>query len=202
MDISYRLGTPEDSPAVFDVFIQSIADLSRRTGTPDANLLMDPAFVATYRDVCQPLFDYLAASAEQYWVAERESGVVGYARSILEDGVRELTDFFVLPDSQSAGIGRTLIARAFPAEGARRKVIMGTTDIRAQALYLRSGVYPRFAINSLSRKPDPVRIQSDLVFRPVTSSPDTLAALRAVDKTVLGFERDAKHEVFLRVRKA
>ena len=65
------------------------------------------------------MFEHLAATADQWWIAEDEATgrAVGYARSILRDGVRELTEFFVLPDAQSAGVGRGLLERAFPADG-------------------------------------------------------------------------------------
>lgn len=203
MDITYRRGTLQDTPAIFNVFTHCFNDLSRRTGTADHdNVWTDPTFVAAIWDRFQSQFEYLATTAEQYWVAEQEGQVVGYARSILENGVRELTEFFVWPACQSAGIGRELLLHAFPVEGARRRVIMATTDIRAQARYLKNGVYPRFAIQYLFRKPEPMSSQTDLVFTPATSSLQTLAALRAIDKRVVGFERDAKHEFLLQHRKA
>jgi hypothetical protein len=43
-----------------------------------------------------------------------------------------------------------------------------------------------------------VPTQTDLVFTAATYSADTLAALRAIDRIVLDFERDAKHGLFLR----
>jgi hypothetical protein len=42
------------------------------------------------------VFDFLARSGEQFWVADQDGQLVGYARMILHDGVREFTEFFVL----------------------------------------------------------------------------------------------------------
>ena len=76
--------------------------------------------------------------ATRWWFAEDEATgeAIGYARSILRDGVRELTEFFVLPEAQGAGVGRGLLARAFPADGARHRAIVATMDPRAIARYL------------------------------------------------------------------
>ena len=72
----------------------------------------------------RPLYDHLARTGEHFWIAERDGESIGYARSVLRDGVRELTEFFVLPGHQSAGLGRELLSRAFPTEGARHRVIV------------------------------------------------------------------------------
>src|SRR5216683_2963158 len=47
---------------------------------------------------------------------------------------------------QSAGVGRELLARDFPAEGVSHRSIIATTDSRAQGRYLRAGVYTHFPI--------------------------------------------------------
>jgi GNAT superfamily N-acetyltransferase len=50
-----------------------------------------------------------------------------------------LTEFFVLPDHQSRGIGRALIERAFPAGRGNVRSIIATSDVRAQARYYAAG---------------------------------------------------------------
>jgi GNAT superfamily N-acetyltransferase len=179
VDATYRLGTLADSRAVFDVRMQSLG----------INLEYDPAWD-----------DYLAQTADHFWVAERDRQVIGYARSILHDGVRELTEFFVHPSSQSAGVGRELLVRAFPATGARRRVILASQDVRAQARYLKSGVYPRFSWTDFSRKPEPVNVPSDLAIEPVSATRETLAAIGAIDKALFDFRRDTDHEFLFKGR--
>ena len=99
MSTTYRLGTLADSRAVVKVLVQSIADLSRRTHpeSPWAH----PEFAALVNEPLQPLYDHLARTAEYFWLAERDGQVVGYARSTRQDDVGDLTDFFVVPDSES-----------------------------------------------------------------------------------------------------
>ena len=50
------------------------------------------------------MFEFLAHTASQFWVAERAGEIIAYARSIEHDGLQELTEFFVSPDQQSAGV--------------------------------------------------------------------------------------------------
>jgi len=72
--------------------------------------------------------------------------MIGFSRSIVRGHVRELTELFVMPCQQSGGVGAELLSRAFPDEGAAYRAIIASSDARAQALYLKSGVYPRFPI--------------------------------------------------------
>ena len=128
MTITFRPATPEDTPSLFVVSEHAIADLAHRKGygwdtDPD-----DPA--AWLRR--QSLYEHLAASADKCVLAEDEQGqIIAYARSILRAGMRELTELFVLPGQQSGGVGRELLARAFPAEGAEHRSIVATSDARA-----------------------------------------------------------------------
>lgn len=68
------------------------------------------------------------------------------------------------------------------------------------ARYLKAGVYPRLPIYFLSGTPRPGNVETDLIFEPVSAAPDALAAIRATDQAVLGFARDAQHEVLLHDR--
>ena len=52
------------------------------------------------------LYEHLAATADQFWLAKRGETLLGFARSLLRDGLRLLTEFFVLPGEQSSGLGR------------------------------------------------------------------------------------------------
>jgi hypothetical protein len=177
VSVTYRPGTPEDSRAVADVTAQNFADLTFER--------------------YQALYNHLARTAEHFWVAEQAGQIIGYARSTLRDGLRELTDFNVAPGSQSAGVGRELLARVFPATGARRRVILASQDVRAQARYLKSGVYPRFSWTAFSRTPEPVSAATDLTVEPVSATRDTIAACAVIDKELFDFSREADHEFLL-----
>lgn len=134
-----RRATVADSRACFDVFRDSLADLMGRNGLfaagstgPGGDELW-PAYEA--------LFEHLAATCAQWWVAEGEDGrLAGYARSTQRGDVLELTEFFVAPGARVKGVGRALLERAFaPGLGAHRAII-ATVDAPAVALYLRFGV--------------------------------------------------------------
>ena len=115
--------------------------------------------------------------------------------------MRELIEFFVLPDRQGRGVGRELLARTFQASAGVRRAVIATTETHALARYLKAGVYPLFPIYFISGKPRPVEVETDLRFEPVTAGPETLAALRSIDQTVLGFARDADHGYLLHDRR-
>jgi hypothetical protein len=139
------------------------------------------------------LYEHLAHTAAHFWVAEKEGRLIGFARSILRDGLLELTEFFIRPDEQSAGLGRELLARTFPEDGARRRTLIATLDSRAQARYLKAGVYPAFPIYYFWRIPEPTTVVTDLNIEPISASPQSLEILGQLDKALLDHHREADH---------
>lgn len=199
--VSFRRGNLDDARAIYEVFVRTTADLERRMRVPDAsNIWLDPAFVASFWERRRALFEHLTRTAEHLWVAEQDGGIVGYARTTFHGGLRELTEFFVLPEHQASGIGRELLARAFPAEGATRRAIIATTDVRALARYLKAGVYPRFPVYYLERAPEPVEVATDLDFRQAVDTGAAMAAIREIDRALFGFARDADHAYLFTTR--
>lgn len=182
---------------MFDVFLESILDLGRRTGSMPITGGDDPRVIPRLWETRQPLFDHLAHSADQFWVAERQGRVVGYARSIVRAGLRQLTEFFVLPGEQSAGVGRELMGRAFPTDPHQRRAVVASTDIRAQSRYLKAGLFPLFPIFYLSRQAQDEPETGDLAFEAVTSSRVVLEGLAAIDRAVLDLRRDEEHDWLL-----
>lgn len=186
----YRRGGALDSEPCFRVCEAAIDDLGRRTGA----IANDTAGEPWPWDIRRPLFDHLAATADEWWIAEDDGGaMLGYARSMERDGTRELTEFFVHPTAQSGGIGRELLARAFPADSARHRSIIATTDVRAVSRYLREGLAGRLPLAGFEAAPRAVTIETDLVREPIIASDGTLEALGAIDRDVLGFRRDVDH---------
>lgn len=191
MNVTYRIGTTHDSRAMFSVFRAAVLDLQRRIGMEVAANAFDTAEVEAAWQRYRPLFEHLAEHNERFWVAEDAGQIVGYARSILRGTVRELTEFFVHPGNQSAGVGRELLARAFPPEGAANRFIVATSDTRALGRYLKSGVRPQFTILGLSRAPAPVDSPDpDVTATPLTGSAQDIAFVAEVDSKLLGFRRD------------
>jgi GNAT superfamily N-acetyltransferase len=196
MTPEFRPGTIDDSYPVYTIFERSLKDFSRRSNVQADQTAADPEAWKHRR----PLFEHLARTADQFWIAEEAGRPIGYARSILRDGTSELTEFFVLPGSQSAGVGRELLARAFPAAGARHRAIIATFDARALGRYLRAGVYPHFPIYYFRRAPEVSPEPSDLSIEAFAAAERVLPALRAIDQEILGYTRDIDHTWLAQVR--
>jgi GNAT superfamily N-acetyltransferase len=196
MSVTYRAGTAEDSYAVFYLFEETIADLVRRFGVTIPTSISSPQALAKMWDERRSLYDHLARTADQYWIAEQAGEIIGFSRAIMRGGMQELTELFVKPEIQSSGVGRELITRALPS-GAAHRTIIATPDFRAQALYLKMGVYPRFPIYYFGRTPDLVPLETDLGFVPAAES---LEALAGIDQQILGHRRDVDHQWLLSER--
>lgn len=192
MTITYRPGTSADSFAVFQVFLKSITDYSERMNVQAITGGNDPAMLETLWDVRKPLFDFLAESASQFWIAERDREILGYARSIEHDGLQELTEFFVTPNQQSAGVGSGLLSRAFADNGARYRTIIATFDERALFNYMRMGVYGRIILKYFSRKAEVVSVETDLRIEPLDLKIH-LEAMNQIDKEIVCHTREDIH---------
>jgi GNAT superfamily N-acetyltransferase len=193
--VTYREGTLADSRAAFDVFLEAILDLAHRHGLGVHIETDTPEKIEKLWNERRGLFEHMANHAESFWIAEEDGRPVGYARTFMRSGLRELTEFFVRPSVQARGVGRELLARAFPAEGAARRVIMATMDARALTRYLRTGLRPRFVQFYFGRKAEPRAVPTDLVIEPMPAPIDdaTLDALAAIDRVVLEIRRDQDH---------
>ena len=209
--VRYRRGVAADDRAVHRVYVEAINEIDRRLGSALADEPGDEVAIEADWTKRRTLFAHLAATADQFWVAEDAGRVLGYARSILRDGLRELTEFFVLPGHQGGGLGGELLARAFPAAGARQRAIIATLEPAALSRYLRSGVGARCLIAYIGRSLDPGRPSApaatssaalaDLAVEEVAADVAGLESLAAIDLAVLGHRRDLDHAWLLRERR-
>ena len=195
--ITYEQGQLGDIHEVYMIFEETLADLVNRLGFAGTTSWGDKEQLEKMWQIRRPLYEHLTHTAEHFWLAKANNEVVGFARSTWRDGVRELTELFVKPGTQSSGLGRELIERAFPKTDAERRVIIATSDFRAQALYLKSGVFPRFPIYYFGRQPEQVAFTSDLDFIPLENNAETLATLAEIDAAVIGFRRHVDQQWFL-----
>jgi GNAT superfamily N-acetyltransferase len=180
-----RQATAEDSRRAFDVFLPSVQDLARRQNNP-----WEVEAEAQWARM-QYLFDYLAEHAAEWWIAEEAGSgrAIGYARSVERGGLFELAEFFVHPESQSTGIGAALLARAFPPDRGDVRVIIATTDVRAQARYYRAGTVARFPFVAMLAKPRPIDPDPTVEAVPVTPEGSEIDDLRRIESAVLEFDR-------------
>lgn len=198
--ITYRPGTPDDSYTVFHIFEETIADLVRRMGHAGPMSFDDPEKLARMWEERKPLYDHLAQTAEHFWIAEQGGQPVGFARSVRREDVRELTEFFVHPGAQASGVGRELLGRAFAAEPGVRRSVIASPEVRAQALYLRSGVHIHCPIYYFSREPRPVEPDLSLGLVPIGDEPGVLDTIATFDYMTVGYRRDVDHGWLLRER--
>lgn len=183
---SIRQATADDAESCHEVMWTSVTDLGARRGTPLAGS------AAEWWAAGQSMQRFLVDRAAEWWVAEAGSRIVGYGRSIERDGLFELTEFFVLPTSQSRGVGRALLERAFPSRPGQVRSIIATTDERALTRYYAAGTAPRFAILTLYGQPQRTRGQSALMARPI--SVDLASQLDTVREIELATLESARGE--------
>jgi GNAT superfamily N-acetyltransferase len=192
MTITYRPGTLEDSQTVFHIFVKSLMDLGERTNVMAITGGNDPKVLESLWQRRKSMFEFLARTASQFWVAEREGEMIGYARSIQFDGLQELTEFFVLPDQQSAGVGGELLARAFPTSGAQYRTIIATLDERALYRYMKAGVYGRLPLKYFYRRAEKVDVQTDLEIESMNIDLHK-ESINRIDREILAHSREPIH---------
>jgi GNAT superfamily N-acetyltransferase len=184
--LALRRATPDDTDACHRVMWHAITDLARRHGMP-----MEGTADDWWRS-SEPQFRYLSHAAAEWWVAEESTtgSIVGYARSIERGGLLELTEFFVHPGRQAKGVGRALLARAFPLGRGEVRSIIATTDVRALGRYYAADTVPRFPLLTLTGAPaDPGPIAGLEVVHLDGTVPGQLADVAAVERAVLGYPR-------------
>lgn len=141
----------------------------------------------------QPYLTHMATHAAEWWIAEDRSdgAILAYARSIERGRLFELSELFVDPDRQAAGVGRQLIERAFPPGRGEVRAIIATTDVRGLHRYYAAGTVIRSAMASLAAPPKPARPTGDLdVTRAHAVDVGEVAAL---EETVFGHARHADY---------
>jgi GNAT superfamily N-acetyltransferase len=180
-----RRATADDVMACHDVLWESVTDLGRRQATP---------LVGTAEEwwrSAESIHRFLAGHAAEWWVAESRNAarLVGYARSIERGGLLELTELFVRPGSQSRGLGRALLERAFPLSRGDVRSIIATSDVRALARYYAAGTVARFPILTIGGTPADARLDPRLTAAQLTPGASAAAAIGEVERVVLGFER-------------
>lgn len=177
-------------PGVFAIFRRSLYDYLYRIGLASEAEAKDPPVTDAWKRQ-GPFIEHLWATAAENWVAVgSDDRPLGWAMSVERDGHLELTHFFVDPGGQNSGIGRGLIARAFPLGRGTHRSLAATLDARALSLYLRSGV--SFVITSadLILRPGGVAETTDLEFTPLAPDDSAVTAIAALEKTILGFSRE------------
>jgi GNAT superfamily N-acetyltransferase len=200
MPVTFRPGSRSDLRVSQDILVRTVDAFAERMGQgppePSTPVEQDALW-----DRLRPTWEHLDDTADAFWIAESEGRIVGYARSIVRGSVRELTELFVLPEEQGHGIGGNLLARVFPREHGRNRVIVATLDPAALASYLRAGTTGRFTILSLRRAAEAdAAVPDGLDLRQAELTEQTVDALGRIDAAVIGHRRDVDHRWLLTQR--
>lgn len=197
-EITIRRAIAADTQQCHRIALAALGDLSTRQGVPWE---VDP-------DEAWPRWEWLHTRLEdhsaEWWVAEdgATGQLVGYARSVERGGLFELTELFVSPGSQSAGVGGRLLASAFPVGRGEVRAIIATTDVRALSRYVRADTVARFPILTMEATPLPEPRSTDGAERrdgltPVSASAADLPILAEIERRVLEFDRGADETAWL-----
>jgi GNAT superfamily N-acetyltransferase len=184
----FRRGTPDDSRPAFDLSMAAVGDLFERQNHP---LAIDPD---AFWEVLQPYLSHLAAHAAEWWVAEdsADGTLIGHARAVQRGGLFELSELFVRPNAQSAGVGKALIERAFPLGRGEVRLILATNDLRALARYYAADTVARFGMASLAAAPRANgEGAGDLEVQQGSTADTSLIA--EIERNVVGYARDADY---------
>lgn len=195
-ELVLRPGTPADSRACYEVFLPAIRDLTARLGSP---WQPDPEQLWPR---LRPMYEHLADHAAEWWVAEQPGSgqLAGYARSVERGGLFELSELFVHPERQSAGLGRALLERAFPLGRGEVRAIIATTDVRALRRYHASGTFARFPIAALEGPPS-ADAPLDPGLEIVAATAADVPTLRRIEADVLEFDRGDMFDFLLADRR-
>ena len=185
-EVSYRLARKEDSPAIVDVYYESIGDLLSRN-----NLSMPlpprPALLGF-------LEYYLPTSI--FHVAELEGQIVAIACAVVRDHIWYLNLFWARPDQQRKGIGMPLLKRVWNAgkeAGASIFFTHSSMDTTAMAAYMKLGMLPGHQILYFGGKPE--RLPSHPSGYEVAMLDKHVAM--EIDREVRGTGRELEHEFWL-----
>lgn len=204
---SYRPARPDELAACADIWRTSINDYI----LPLGQLEIPPEQAPLLR-----LYAHLQATDPERFVvatmpdpvADGAERIVGFAAAVMRERLWFLSMCFVLPEMQGAGVGRALLAKVAPPEGA--DVVRATATDSAQpisnALYASLGIVPRLPLLNLIGHPlrpaafgslpsgiRPVPFE-ELVSGPAGAGHAELAAeVDALDRDLLGVAHPLDH---------
>ena len=199
MSITLRRFHREENIKVCAVFARALGELLKRTsGEPLVDLADPQEWQAFWEQRCD-LFAHLSATGEG-WLAEINHQIVGYARSVVRDDLRQLSEFFVLPDMQGQGVGSALLEHAFPHDENIRRLVVATTDASAVMRYTKSRVYNQTVVFEFEKTPQHRGLVRGLEVDVVIPTQHTFALLNDIDRDVLGHTREVDHRWLIQHR--
>jgi len=175
--VRLRATTDDDLPALYTLFLASIADVYRPHGFPPPAPGFD-VFAAQQRHI-------LRQDPTLCRVAEEAGEPVGFASAWVRDGDWFLASLFVASAAQARGSGAALLAAVWGDGLERRRTITDAIQPISNGLYARRGLIPVTPILAFSGTPSADAELEQAV-------PDA-AELARIDGVAYGFDRRVDH---------
>jgi GNAT superfamily N-acetyltransferase len=187
--ITFRPATENDLDPAYNVFYQNELEEGETPPSPPDGASLELRHIL---------------STGSMYVAEEDGQILGFASAITRGTITYLTDLFVLPTLQSGGLGKTLLQHVLPHDGLIH-CTMSSTDPRAQALYIRSGMQPQYANFNLRQqrsKLDEPPINVEETGIEIIEGDAGDPAFVRWDARVSGRERTIDHEFWVKQQQA
>jgi GNAT superfamily N-acetyltransferase len=197
-EIRFRAADAGDLRACWEVWRESLNDYM---------VLLNEPPIPIEADTITRLHEHLRSTdPERFVVATRptEDGgerIVGFTSAVRRDDLWFLSMLFVRPEEQGAGLGRALLARTLPQDGAILATATDTAQPISNALYASLGIVPRMPAFSVMGRPardglDP--LPSGVVAQPIGSGAydrdeGVAGIIDAIDRELIGFVRPQDH---------
>ncbi len=200
IDVNYRLAREDDLSAMRVIQGTALRHLivTREGKRPSAMPITDQPS-AEMRHV-------LRTDPKLAWLAIGEGRPIGFSVGLVRRELWFLSDLFVLPEAHGKGVGGELLQRCLAGgleRGARIRSVLSSSDPGAQALYIRAGIVPRFAVfgiegpaRGLGDLP-PLRAPMKETIRQASLSRIWIRRLGDLDEMIWGCRRDGEHRFWL-----
>jgi GNAT superfamily N-acetyltransferase len=198
-ELRFRVADAGDLRACWEVWRESLNDYMVPLNEPP---------IPIEADSITRLHEHLRSTdPEGFVVATRttEDGgerVVGFTSAVRREDLWFLSMLFVRPEEQGAGLGRALLERILPQDGAILATATDTAQPISNALYASLGIVPRMPVFSVMGRPardggfDP--LPSGIVAQPIGAGAyDRDAGIAGIvdtiDRELVGFVRPMDH---------
>ena len=180
MTVQNRAAREEDVEPALDLFVGTLRDMLDRNGIEPGDLP---------REEWRYGYPHVFRTGI-FRVAEDEGALVAICHAIVRGPLWFLSGFWTRPGRQKTGIGGRLLREVWDegrARGASTFFTWSSIDLTAMASYLKRGMLPGYEILSFAGEPARAADATPAL------APLTLDVATALDRDVIGTERDIDH---------
>jgi GNAT superfamily N-acetyltransferase len=144
-EFTFRDGSVSDLETTFGLSERAMHDSAVKQGVIPASEELTEAHIKGDWTRQRSIVEFIASQrGGRYLIADNDERPVGYARTVHFEGMEELTELMVLPDHQRKGIGRQMLALAWPDDPTPElgRVVVANGSASDLTLYTGFGVMP------------------------------------------------------------